>query len=108
MMKKIAILMNHSLVAELQDAGALNLLLLTGQFIDNSEVSTDILIIGDISEKKLSKAMESLEQKLAREINYTFMPKDEYIYRFEVKDRFLMSILQSDKVVLVNDVNLTL
>ncbi len=107
MMKKMAILMNQSLVAELQDAGALHLLLLTGRFIDNNDVASDVLIVGDISEKKLSKAMEALETKLAREINYTFMPKDEYTYRYEVKDRFLMSLLQSDKVVLVNNVQLT-
>lgn len=108
MMKKMAILMNHSLIAELSEAGTVYLLLLTGRFIDNKDVPSDILIVGDISEKKLSKAMETLEQKLAREINYTFMPKEEYSYRYEVKDRFLMSLLQTDKVVLVNEVNLHL
>ena len=106
MMKKMAILMNNSLVGELQDAGSLDLLLLTGRFIDNSDVASDILVVGDISEKRLVKAMSDLESKLAREINYTYMPKDEYTYRFEVKDRFLMSLLQSDKVILVNQVNL--
>ncbi|MBT3230212.1 hypothetical protein HN358_00295 [Candidatus Uhrbacteria bacterium] len=108
MMKKMAILMNHSLVGELQDAGSLDLLLLTGRFIDNSDVASDILVVGDISDKRLVKAMESLESKLAREINYTYMPTDEYTYRFEVKDRFLMSLLESDKVILVNKVNLSL
>lgn len=102
MIKKMAILSNESLVKELQDAGDLCLLLLTGRFIDNTDVSSDVLIVGDISEKKMQEAMQHLESLLAREINYTYMPKDEFLYRLEVKDRFLLSLLQTDKVVLVN------
>jgi hypothetical protein len=30
------------------------------------------------------------------------MPKDEFAYRQEVKDRFLSSLLTSDKIVLIN------
>lgn len=102
MIKKMAILSNESVVKELQEAGDLCLLLLTGRFIDNNDVSSDVLIVGDISEKKMQEAMQHLETLLAREINYTYMPKDEFLYRLEVKDRFLLSLLQTDKVVLAN------
>lgn len=108
MMKKMAILMNQGLVGDLQEAGRLDLLLLTGRFIDNDDVASDVLIVGDISEKQIYKAMELLESKLAREINYTYLPKEEFLYRHEVKDRFLMSLLQSDKVMMVNKLQLTL
>ena len=102
MIKKMAILSNESLVKELQEAGDLCLLILTGHFIDNDDVSTDVLIVGDISEKKMQEAMQHLESLLAREINYTYMPKEEFLYRLEVKDRFVLSLLQTDKVVLAN------
>jgi hypothetical protein len=102
MIKKMAILSNQTLVKELQEAGTLNLLLLSGKFIDNTDVASDILVVGDISEKKLQEAMQHLESQLAREVNYTYMPKDEFLYRLEVKDRFLVSLLQTDKVIMVN------
>ncbi len=103
MIKKMAILSNQTLVKELQDAGTLNLLLLSGRFIDNEDVASDILIVGDISEKKMQEAMQHLESQLAREVNYTYMPKEEFLYRLEVKDRFLISLLQTDKVIIVNN-----
>ena len=104
-MKKSAILMNKSLVNELQKRGELDLLILTGRFIDNSDVASDLLIVGTIEEESIDAAIADFEQLLAREVNYTFMPRDEFSYRFDVKDRFLMSLLETDKVVLINEVS---
>jgi len=55
--------------------------------------------------KKVSDRLNEFEKELAREINYTYMPRDEYTYRAEVKDRFMMSLLETDKVVLVNKIS---
>ncbi|MCH8049719.1 winged helix-turn-helix transcriptional regulator [Patescibacteria group bacterium] len=105
-MKKSAILMNRSFVRELQGNGKIDLLFLTGRFIDNDEVPSDVLIIGKIDAKKLEKAIANFEKEISREINYTYMPKDEFLYRRDVKDRFLMSLINSDKVALINELSL--
>lgn len=101
-MKKSAVLMNKSFIAELSEHGKVDLLFLTGMFIDDDEVPSDILIVGTIEADKLQEAVTNFEKQISREINYTFMPRDEYLYRRDIKDRFLESLISTDKVVLIN------
>ncbi|MFH1632297.1 MAG: hypothetical protein ABIA47_04785 [bacterium] len=101
-MKKSAIMTNQGLVKELKQKGKIDLLFLTGRFIDNTEVNSDVLVVGAIDAGDLQSAIEGVERSIGREVNYTYMPKDEFLYRREVKDRFVTSLLQTDKVVLIN------
>lgn len=103
-MKKSMILMNTSLVRELRELGTVDLLFLTGRFIDNDKVPSDLLLVADISVSAVQGAVRAFEQQIGKEVNYTFMPKEEFLYRKEVKDRFLLSLLSSEKVVLVNTI----
>jgi len=41
---------------------------------------------------------------MSNEINYTLMPRDEFLYRKQVADRFLMSILDGEKIVMIDRV----
>ena len=107
-MKKSAVMMNSTLVKRLRALGRLDLLVLTGRFIDNQDVATDVLIVGEINPEQIQTAIEDFEKELGCEINYTYMPRDEYRYRSEVKDRFLLSLLESENVVLVNDLSVNL
>lgn len=102
-MKKSAILMNKSFVSELQGHGDIAVLFLTGRFVDNDEIPSDLLVVGKIGTKTLENAIANFEHQISREINYTYMPKDEFDYRREIKDRFLMSLINADKVILIND-----
>lgn len=101
-MKKSMILMNTSLVRELRLLGNIELLFLTGRFIDNDKVPSDLLLVANIPVDQVQVAIRAFEQQIGKEVNYTFMPPEEFAYRQEVKDRFLLSLLSSDKVVLVN------
>jgi hypothetical protein len=101
-MKKSMVLMNKSFVQEVTAVGDVSLLFLTGKFIDNEKVPSDLMIVGNLDLEKLQQAIKNFELQIGREINYTFMPKDEFAYRQEVKDRFLSSLLTSDKIVLIN------
>lgn len=102
LMKKAAVLMNNSIARELKEKGDMNLLLLTGRFADVPSVATDVLIVGTIETDVLQSTIAAFEQDIGREVNYTYMPKDEFLYRREVGDRFLSSILQGKSIVLVN------
>ncbi len=101
-MKKAAVLMNNRLVHDLGAKGKLELLLLTGRFSEHPTVATDVLIVGDQDVKLVSEVIKAFETDIGREVNYTFMPKDEFLYRREVGDRFLASILEAKNIVLVN------
>lgn len=106
LLKKVQILLKQSLVREIERQGSLDYLAFTGRFVDSkissSSVPTDMFIVGSIDQKILQKMIGELEIDLGHEINYTLLPKEEFLYRKQVSDRFLSSILGSEKVVMVN------
>jgi DNA-binding transcriptional ArsR family regulator len=98
-MKKSAIFMHDIFLKALLESGDINFVMLTGAFVD-SKVPSDILIVGKIEPESLKLAVQAFEHEIGREINYTSMPLDEYQYRREIHDRFLMNLLEAEKVVL--------
>lgn len=105
--KKVQILVKQNLVQEIQAKGDIDFLVFTGRFVDDANVPTDILIIGSIDTKALQKVVSEFETELGYEINYTLMPKEEFLYRRQITDRFLFSILEGEKVVMVDRLHIT-
>lgn len=106
-MKKAAVLMNRTLVEALRENGHVDLVVLTGHFTESPNILTDILIVGKLSPESVQKAITAFEREIGREVNYTFMPREEFDYRSDVGDRFLASILQGKRVVLVDETGVT-
>jgi len=103
-MKKVAVLMNHTLTQELAKHGRLDLLVLTGSFTDVPTIPTDILVVGELKEDGIQRSIAEFEKEIGREVNYTYMPREEFEYRRDVGDRFLASILQGKRVVLTDSI----
>lgn len=61
--------------------------------------------VGDVNQTKLGKYVEDLEVKEGKEIRYVHMPSDEFAYRQEVNDRFLLTLMSSKKQVLIDKNN---
>jgi len=99
-MRKAAVLMNQEIVRVLKEKGDMSLVLLTGRFVDAADVPTDLFIVGTIDPQELAVAVREFERDIAREVNYTAMPREEFLYRQEVGDRFLAGILNAKRVVL--------
>lgn len=104
-MRKAAVLMNQEIVHVLKSKGDISLVLLTGRFVDAEDVPTDLFIVGTIDPDALAAAVREFERDIAREVNYTAMPKEEFLYRQEVGDRFLAGILDAKRVILWNDLS---
>lgn len=102
-MKKSMILMNNELVRTLRESGRVDLLLLTGKFTDAADVVIDLLIVGEADQDIVRKAIAEFEKTVGREVNYTFMQKDDFLHRREWGDRFLNSVLTAKHIVLVNE-----
>jgi len=101
-MRKAAVLMNREVVRVLREKGDIDLILLTGRFVDVPTVPTDLLIVGTIDAEHLTEAIREFERDIAREVNFTAMPKEEFLYRRDVGDRFLAAILDAKRVILWN------
>lgn len=76
---------------------------LTGSFVHNMDVETDIFIVGDtLPTTKIKKIITELENHFEREINYTIMTLHEFRERSELTDRFIYNIVNNPKIVVVD------
>lgn len=99
---KVQILLKNKLVQEIDDKGAIAYLVFTGRFVGTTDVPTDILVVGKISHAVLQNVVSQFEDEFGHEINYTLMPKEEFLYRRHVADRFLLSVLEGEKIEMIN------
>lgn len=102
--KKVQILLKQGLVQEIALHGQVDLLVFTGRFVDRTDVPTDILIVGRVDQTALQTAVAAFEAEMGHEINYTLMPREEFVYRREVSDRFLAGILEGERVVMIDKI----
>ena len=56
----------------------------------------DVLIIGDDKTKKLTRWAEVVEKKQGKPINYAIMSVDDFVYRRDVRDRFILDIFEME------------
>ena len=56
----------------------------------------DLLIIGNDRTKKLTRWAEVIEKKLGKPINYVIMSVDDFTYRKNVRDRFILEVLEME------------
>lgn len=95
-------LIQHTLEKELENLGTIECAVLTGFFVDRDDTPIDFLIVGNILKTRLSKLIHRFEKEIEREINYSAMTTDEFLYRKSIIDKFLFSILEGKKIVLVD------
>lgn len=103
-MRKAAVFMHQSIVHALQKKGEVDLVLVTGRFLDVPDVPTDVFIVGNIEAEEVALAVREFEREIAREVNFTAMTREEFLYRQEVGDRFLATILGAKHVILWNKI----
>ncbi|HBK34297.1 TPA: hypothetical protein DEP34_02410 [Candidatus Uhrbacteria bacterium] len=100
--QKIQVLLKNNFVQEMDAKGKIDFLAFTGRFLNLADVRTDLLIVGDIKQKAVEKMIGEFEKEMGHEINFTLMPKEEFVYRRQVTDRFLSSILDAEKIIMIN------
>jgi predicted transcriptional regulator len=94
---------DKNLKKDLSNLGKIDLAILSGNFVNNKETETDILIVGEIVSKKVEDYF--LKDYGKNKINHTVLTKADFLYRLEVKDPFLFKILKGENnVFLINKV----
>lgn len=86
--------------------GKITFACLSGKFVrhrprDSEEV--DLLVVGTVVMPQLAALVRGEEARREKEINYTVMSKDEFDFRKRRHDPFVVSILQSSKIMLLGD-----
>jgi len=100
---KAQVLEQKNTLRDLQKVGRIKYLCLTGFFTGLDGVTmTDVLIVGSVNRLKLRRLLKRFQVDFDRQLNYTVMTPAEFRYRNDLTDRFLYSILENPKIVLVD------
>jgi len=94
---------NHDKIKTL---GNIELALLTGQFTRDEKSGVDFLIVGDINQNALQKYVADLESQEGKDVRYAHMTIGDFEYRRQIRDRFITTVLESKKQVLVDKNNI--
>lgn len=90
------------IVKKLRSTGSIQLAFLTGTFARDENVGIDIFVVGDVNKARLAKVVAELERDMNRELNYSSLTPVEYDYRLSLNDRFITSILEAKKIVIID------
>ena len=71
--------------------------------VDTSDI--DLFILGNVNESSIIKALNPIEKKVQREINYTIYNLKEYRSKKLSKDFFIKDVLKCPKIFLIGDEN---
>ena len=100
---KSIIFWEQKLVKKIKSLGKVDYLAFTGFSTDTNHTPTDILIVGRVNKKRLTQVMRRFQTDLHIPIRYTLLSKNEYEYRMDITDRFLYDIIESKKIVVVDE-----
>lgn len=91
---------------ELSRAGNVRLAVYTGQYTRDETVGVDIVVIGDVNHAAVDNLIAEQEKAEKKALRYSIFTVDEYLYRKQVNDKFVVKLLDAKKTVLINRDNL--
>jgi hypothetical protein len=87
---------------ELRALGKVDLALMTGQFTRDETSGVDMLLVGDINQRALENYISDLEAKESKDIRYAVMSTDNFKYRRQINDRFIIKVIEAKKQILTD------
>ncbi len=87
---------------KMKQLGNLEIVIYTGQFTRDEASGIDILFVGDVNQNAIQKFIAELESQEGKELRYTVMPLQEFSYRRQIKDRFVTTVLDAKKQVVID------
>lgn len=86
--------------------GTVDFVMFSGKFVRRKhpvQGEVDILVIGDIVLAELNDLIKEEEQIIGREINYAVFSRDEFEFRKQRRDPFIMDVLYGTRIMVIGD-----
>lgn len=91
---------NDKFLQKVSRIGNVDILILTGQFI-NEEADVDLFLVGDVTKEDIEKFLK--ENFPEKTIKYSLMSRDDFLYRVALKDKFVSRIFaKKENLILKN------
>jgi hypothetical protein len=85
--------------------GNIKLAVISGVFISYQKSKADMILVGDnISKAKLRNLMNNLEAEIGKEISFVLMTMDEFKYRLNMLDKFVLEFLEGPHEEIINKI----
>jgi hypothetical protein len=92
-------------LAKLKNIGDVKLVLVSGIFLNYPKSKVDmVLVANNVSRGKLKNVMNSLEAEVGKEVNFILMNSDEFKYRLDMLDRFLLDFIEGTHMELIDKI----
>lgn len=92
---------DSELIREINRMGEVDLLVLSGLFV-GKDSPVDLLVVGELDNERLRLALAN-HAKEGKEIRFTAMTKRDFLYRLEMKDKFIHDLIADERnIVAVN------
>lgn len=90
-------------IANIGKIGSIKLAAISGVFINYEKGKADMIIVGDdIRRAKLKNLMASLEAEIGKEIDFVLMSGEEFKYRLNMLDKFILDFLEGPHDEIIN------
>jgi len=90
---------NDDLIKRIGKLGKVELLVLSGVFV-NKDAESDLLLVGEVDKNKLA---ELLDEEIEQPIRFTIMQKDDFLYRLKCNDRFITNLIDdTENIIAIN------
>ncbi|MCK5475540.1 MAG: hypothetical protein KAI71_03095 [Candidatus Pacebacteria bacterium] len=91
------------IASQVMKLGQTRFVLVSGAFLNSDKGKIDILIVGEqISRTKLKNFLSNVEADVGKGINYVCMSTDEFRYRKNMFDKFILNIFDTPHKILVD------
>ncbi len=83
--------------------GRVTLVAISGVFMNYPHAELDLLIVGDrLKRSTLNEKIARIEAEIGHEVRYSTMATDDFLYRLEMMDRFLIDFLTGPHDAILN------
>jgi hypothetical protein len=93
-------------LSRIKNVGNIKLAAISGAFINYHKSKADMIIVGDdISRGRLRNLMKALEAEIGKEIDFVLMNNEEFKYRLNMLDKFILDFLEGPHEEVINKIS---
>lgn len=90
---------------KVKNIGNVKLAAVSGAFINYPKSKADMILVADaVSRAKLKNLMNGLEAEIGKEVDFVLMSMDEFKYRLNMLDKFILEFLEGPHEEVVNKI----
>lgn len=91
---------------KIKNLGNIRLAVISGAFINYHKSKADMILVGDeINRSKLKNLMNNFEAEIGKEIDFVLMNNEEFKYRLNMLDKFILEFLEGPHEEVINKIS---